>query len=169
MENSYWFKDRKSVITTTMVDHVCFTAHFAARSSCHHWHVPWILLREISLFLCAKMNKERRLFIFFGWKMLLQFYRQALIEVWYIYQLYATAKKMQMVWTLLLSLLCPSKAPWKNKHKRWKCLGFLPIVLSKKTPASADKRSEIQACFQKMTEDFLDANSKTCYGVKILW
>lgn len=32
------------------------------------------------------MNKERRLFIFFGWKMLLQFYQRALIEVWYIYQ-----------------------------------------------------------------------------------
>lgn len=39
------------------------------------------------------MNKERRLFIFFGWKMLLQFYQRALIEVWYICQLYAAVKK----------------------------------------------------------------------------
>lgn len=36
MENSYWLKGCKSVITLTMVDHVCFQAYFAAHSSCHH-------------------------------------------------------------------------------------------------------------------------------------
>lgn len=70
-----------------------------------------------------------------------------------IYQLYATAKEMQIVRMLLLSLFCDPKHQEATSRRDGR--GLLLSFLC----ASADWRSEIQACFRK-TADFLDTKFK---------